>query len=101
MAEIDAALAQLGSATPQPRLTSSVEKAAAAAKEFEGVFISVMLKQMFAGLKTEAPFGGGQAEETFRGLMVDEYGKMLAGRGGLGLAEHVQRELLALQDVGA
>ena len=100
MAEIDAALAQLGSATPQPQRTSSVEKAAAAAEEFEGVFISVMLKQMFAGLKTEAPFGGGQAEETFRGLMVDEYGKMLAGRGGLGLAEHVQRELLALQDVG-
>lgn len=100
MAEINAALAQLGSATPQPQRTSSVEKAAAAAEEFEGVFISVMLKQMFAGLKTEAPFGGGQAEETFRGLMVDEYGKMLAGRGGLGLAEHVQRELLALQDVG-
>lgn len=100
MAEINAALAQLGSATPQPQRTSSVEKAAAAAEEFEGVFISVMLKQMFAGLKTEVPFGGGQAEETFRGLMVDEYGKMLAGRGGLGLAEHVQRELLALQDVG-
>ena len=101
MAEMDAALAKLGSVTPQPQRTSSVEKATAAAEEFEGVFISVMLKQMFAGLKAEAPFGGGQAEETFRGLMVDEYGKMLAGRGGLGLAEHVQRELLALQDVGA
>lgn len=101
MAEIDAALAQMASATRQPSKTTSAAKAAAAAEEFEGVFISVMLKQMFAGLKTEAPFGGGQAEETFRGMMVDEYGKMLAGRGGLGLAEHVQRELLALQDVGA
>lgn len=101
MAEIDAALAQMASATAPLGKTTSAEKAATAAEEFEGVFISVMLKQMFAGLKTEAPFGGGKAEETFRGMMIDEYGKMLAGRGGLGLAEHVQRELLALQDVGA
>ena len=48
-----------------------------AAKEFESVFISQFLGSMFSGIPTDGPFGGGQGEEMFRSLMIDEYGKAI------------------------
>ncbi|MGE0230632.1 MAG: rod-binding protein [Flavobacteriaceae bacterium] len=73
--------------------------AAAAAKEFEQVFISQMLGQMFSGLTTDGPFGGGAGEEAFRGFLTDEYARQISASGGFGLAEDVQRELLSLQEI--
>lgn len=70
----------------------------AAAQDYEAVFVSTMLSQMFAGVKTEAPFGGGSAEETWRGLLIDEYGKEIAKSGGIGLSDHIYRELLRAQE---
>ena len=32
---------------------------------------------------TDGPFGGGQGEEMFRSLMIDEYGKQIEAQGGL------------------
>lgn len=72
---------------------------ARAAKEFEGMFLAQMLKPIFEGLKTDGPFGGGQAEQTYRGLLVEEYGKAMAEAGGIGLADHVAREMLKMQEV--
>jgi Rod binding domain-containing protein len=34
----------------------------------------------------------------FRSLMLDEYGKQIAGQGGFGLAKAVTRELLSTQE---
>lgn len=70
----------------------------AAAKEFEAVFISEMMKPMFAGIKTEAPFGGGKGEEVFRSMMVQEYGKMIAGGEFIGIADHVKTEMIKMQE---
>ncbi len=70
-----------------------------AAKDFEAVFITQMLQHMYAGIKTDGPFGGGHAEETWRSVLLDEYGKTVSQSGGIGIAEHVQRELLRLQEV--
>jgi len=68
------------------------------AQDFESSFLSVMMQQMFTGLKTDGPFGGGPGEEMFRSLMIDEYGKQIARQGGLGLADGVTRELLKRQE---
>ncbi len=68
------------------------------AEEFESVFLSSMLSQMFAGLPTDGPFGGGHAEETFRGMLIEQYGKEIAATGGIGIADEVARELLRLQE---
>ena len=57
------------------------------AKEFESVFISQFLGSMFSGISTDGPFGGGEGEEMFRSMMIDEYGKSMEQRGGFGLAE--------------
>jgi len=68
------------------------------AQQFESVFISQFMGEMFSGLSTDGPFGGGQGEEMFRSIMMDEYGKQIASQGGFGLAAAVQRELLKTQE---
>ena len=88
-----------GEATP--RRTGDAEAARAAAEEFEAVFVSQMLEHMFAGIRTDGPFGGGQGEEMFRSLMLTEYGRMIARSGGLGVADQVMSEILRIQEVQA
>tara|TARA_R110002096_G_scaffold23725_3_gene75430 strand:+ start:710 stop:1042 length:333 start_codon:yes stop_codon:yes gene_type:complete len=69
-----------------------------AAEDFEAVFLTQMIKPMFDTLPTDGMFGGGQAENIYRGLMVEEFGKSLAKNGGIGIADSVYRELLKLQE---
>jgi peptidoglycan hydrolase FlgJ len=75
-----------------------VGKIKEAAQEFEAVFISQMLEHMFAGVETNELFGGGEAEDIYRSMMVDEYGKLMAKSGGVGVADHVTRQLLQEQE---
>lgn len=83
---------QLPTATPEQR-----RKIEASAQDFEGQLISQMLQPMFEGLSTEAPFGGGQGEATFRSFMMEAIGKQTARSGGLGLAKSVTAEMLKMQ----
>jgi peptidoglycan hydrolase FlgJ len=69
------------------------------AQQFEGVLISQMLNSMFEGIKTDGMFGGGEGEEMFRSMMIDEYGKQIVKQGGLGLSTQVTNELLKRQEV--
>ncbi len=69
-----------------------------AAQSFEAFFISQMLADMFAGVETDPLFGGGPGETVFRSLMIDEYGKAVAGSGGVGIADSVLREIVRLQE---
>ena len=70
----------------------------AVAKEFEAVFLSNMFEEMFSGLQDEGPMGAGAGAGTWRSLLTDEYAKTIANAGGIGLADHVQRQLIALQE---
>ena len=70
------------------------------AEDFEASFLNAMLQPVFNSLSTEAPFGGGSGEAAFKSFMVDEMAKQTAKRGGVGLAEVVQRELLRMQGAG-
>lgn len=81
-----------------PAATGNVAAATKAAKEFESVFISQFLGSMFSGISTDGPFGGGEGEEMFRSLMLDQYGKAIEQRGGIGLAASVTKELLKQQE---
>ena len=69
-----------------------------AAKQFECVFISEFLGSMFSGISTDGPFGGGEGEQMFRSLMLDEYGKQIEKQGGFGLSGPVANQLLKLQE---
>ena len=76
----------------------SNEKIDQTAEEFEAQFISQMLENMFSTVETNPVLGGGEGEDMYRSLLVDEYGKLLARAGGMGVADHVKRELLRLQE---
>jgi Rod binding domain-containing protein len=77
----------------------SAEKIDETAKEFEAQFISQMLGNMFSGIDPENALGGGEAEGTYRSLLIDEYGKLISRAGGIGVADHVKREMLKMQEV--
>jgi Rod binding domain-containing protein len=81
-----------------PHKTNDAAAAKTAAQNFEGVFLSQFLGQMFEGISTDGLFGGGQGEQMFRSLMLDEYGKQIAAQGGIGLTSSVTRELLKTQE---
>jgi Rod binding domain-containing protein len=78
--------------------TASEAKAEWAAKEYESVFISQFLGSMYSGIKTDGVTGGGQGEEMFRSLMINEYGKAIEQRGGFGLAAQMKAQLLKHQE---
>ena len=84
---------------PVPVRTSDPETARAAAEEFEAFFLSQVLNSVFKGIKSDGMFGGGPGEDVYRPLLLQEYGKLLAERGGIGLADAVMRELLTSQEV--
>ncbi len=53
-----------------------------------------MLGHMFDGIKTNKLFGGGQGEDMYKSLMVEEYGKSIAKAGGIGVADQVVRSVM-------
>ena len=72
-----------------------------AATDFEAMFMTSMLESMSAGIKTDKTFGGGQAEQMYRSLMNQEYGKAVASRDTLGIADAVEKEMLQIQERAA
>jgi flagellar protein FlgJ len=78
-----------------PARTEAVKKAA---KDFEAMFMTSMLESMTAGTKTDKMFGGGQAEQLYRSMLNQEYGKAIAAHGSLGIADAIQREMLKMQE---
>ncbi|RKQ72683.1 rod-binding protein [Oceanibaculum indicum] len=101
---IDLSLATSQATSGRPTIPTgpglTVDKARKAAEEFEAVFISEMLKPMFESLPTDGPFGGGPSEGIWRSLLVTEMGKEISRRGGFGIADNVQAEMLRLQETG-
>ncbi len=88
----------MGEPPPVPA-GATPEEVREAAEEFEAFFLAQMFDYMFAGIETDGPFGGGHGEKIFRSLLVQEYGKVIASQGGLGIADQVESELLQLQEV--
>lgn len=88
------ALASAGTAASSANLESIRQTAV----DFEAMFLSQMFNHMFSGIKTDGLFGGGAGEDTWRSMMVDEYGKATARAGGVGIADQVMRSLLAAQE---
>ena len=78
-----------------PAKAAAVKKAA---QDFEAMFMSSMLESMTAGVKTDKMFGGGDGEQMFRSMLNQEYGKAMAQRGSLGIADSIEREMLRMQE---
>ena len=96
---MDAALTlspdMLRSATPS---RPNADRMRQTAQEFEVGFLSQMLRPMFEGLSTEAPFGGGEAEATWRSFLLEAMAKQTVQAGGIGLADTVMAEMIRMQE---
>ncbi len=80
---------------PKPLATQEAIKAAA--KEYEAVFLAQLLQPMFETIPKGGFFHGGHAEDVFQSMLTQEYGKLIADGGGIGLADAIAKELLMLQ----
>ena len=90
----DAMAAQAGAISSNVRM----DKVKEAAQQFEAFFVGQMMEYMTAGLKADGVFGGGHAEETWRSMMNQEYGKQVAKTGKLGIADSVMKSMLEAQE---
>lgn len=69
-----------------------------AAQDFEAQVMASMLQPMFEGIEVDPVFGGGKGEEMFRGFMLQEYGKIMARTGRIGIADMVRHQMLQIQE---
>ena len=86
--------------TAAPRVPAHADAAAArkTGEDFEAFFLSQVFENMFAGVSTDTMFGGGNGETVYRSLLLQQYSKVAAKNGGVGVADAVQREILRAQE---
>jgi Rod binding domain-containing protein len=91
-----------GAAQPTPLAYAApgdVAGARKAAEDFAAFFFSQSLESVFGSMSSDKMFGGGSGEDVYRSLLTQEYGKIVARTGGLGIADAVQREIIHMQEV--
>jgi flagellar protein FlgJ len=79
--------------------TPGYDKLLKQAKDYEGVFLNTLMKEMFSSVKTDdKSLGGGFAEDTWRGMQAEQFAGAMADQGGIGLADQLMPTLLSLQE---
>jgi flagellar protein FlgJ len=69
------------------------------ATQLEGLFLNTLVGQMFSSLKTDgSAFGGGFAEQTWRGMQSEQIATSMAQSGGIGLADQLMDGLIRMQE---
>ncbi len=53
---------------------------------------------MFAGIATDGPFGGGNEEKQWRSMLNEQFANAIAKSGGIGIADQLYRQILAIQE---
>ena len=86
---IDAATGKAGR-NPAAREAVAAKKVA---KEFETMFVGMMLKSMRETVGKDKLTNGGHGEEVYRSLLDQEYAKSLTEHGGVGLSAMLERQL--------
>ncbi len=82
--------------TPKPVATrpgelpsdAGEQAARATAEAFETAFLAEMLKHTGIN-RTPEGWGGGAGEDAFASFLTGEYARLIAARGGIGLAERI------------
>lgn len=83
--------------SPAPAAGAPLQPLRRQAEELEGVFLTTLTKAMFSGIDGRGPFGGGFAEQTWRSMQAEQFAASMAEAGGIGLADQLMSELIAIQ----
>lgn len=76
--------------------TAALKKLHAAAQQLEGVFVSMMFKEMHKSAATTSIFGKvSEAEKTFSEMLDDKRSESISKTGSLGLAKIIENQLRA------
>ncbi|MEJ1977632.1 MAG: rod-binding protein [Acetobacteraceae bacterium] len=76
-----------------------MQKAWGAAQDFEAMAIGQFLTPMFNTIDlSKSPFGGGEAEQAWKPMMIDAVAKQITKAGGLGLAQPVFTQMIHMQE---
>jgi Rod binding domain-containing protein len=67
------------------------------AQKFEASFLTSMLQTMFKSVDTSPPFSGGEGEDMWKSFLAEAMAKEMAKKGGIGVSQSVEREMLKLQ----
>ena len=80
---------------------AQIQQAWKTAKSFEAMALNEFLKPIFDTVDTSGgPFGGGEAEQQWKPLMVDALAKQVTEAGGIGLAKSVFTQMIHMQEAG-
>ena len=85
-------------APPHPAIIAPQTRAAVA--QFEGLLVGELASLMLGTVNSDGMFGGGHAEDIYRGMMAEHLGNAIAKRGGLGLAPALMEEVIRMQGGG-
>jgi Rod binding domain-containing protein len=88
----------LAAPTELSRAPQSSPPAGRTAEQFEAFFLSSIMQNLFTGVGNDTLFGGGPSEGVYRSMLLQEYGKVAARGGGIGIADAVQREMVRMQE---
>jgi peptidoglycan hydrolase FlgJ len=78
---------------------SANDKTRKAAQDFEAMFLEQSLERVFSSSGTEGPLGdNGTGGAVYRSMLVKEYAGALTKSGGIGIADHVYREMMKIQE---
>jgi peptidoglycan hydrolase FlgJ len=69
------------------------ERLKAAAKEFEGLMLEMMVKEMRKNVPDSPIFGRDSGRAIFNEMLDSQYVRLMVDRGGLGLADMLVRQL--------
>ena len=83
-------MAQSGRGMPAANDAVAARKVA---KEFESLFVGMMLKSMRETTGKDKLTNGGHGEEVYRSLLDQEYAKAMTEHGGIGLTALIEQQL--------
>ena len=84
---------------PDSRFPTPASRIDETAKDFETVFLAQMMKTMFEGQEEDSLASDPETDDIYREWMTNEYARIMSDAGGIGVAAHIKRELIALQEV--
>ena len=78
-----------------------MQKLAKVAKQFEGVLLASLLREVEKGMVDSSAGGLGAGSDTLRSLGTEAVAQALAQKGGLGIAKMIVRHFHYLADDGS